>query len=235
MSKFSMRLRELRISRELSQQKLADIMGTSKSSINMYERGEREPGIEMLEAFADYFNVDLNYLLGTSNIPNRMFDTSKFFSTFPMFGKNLKIVRKQHNLTLEKLAELYNDTFPGSGMSKGTLSKYESEKQEPMISTVGKLAKILNISTDFLMGNDSKENDALIADTNSEHNLIIELYSKLDIEDKAEIRGEMKQMLKADKYGTHETPIPLTPRKIAAYGADGTKQTNPPKNPRKIT
>ena len=29
----------------------------------MYERGEREPGIETLEAIADYFNVDMDYYL----------------------------------------------------------------------------------------------------------------------------------------------------------------------------
>ena len=32
----------------------------------MYERGEREPGLETLEAIADYFNVDMDYLLGKS-------------------------------------------------------------------------------------------------------------------------------------------------------------------------
>lgn len=64
MSSFNQRLKELRLSRELSQQTLADKIGISKSSINMYERGEREPGLETLEAFADFFNVDMNYLLG---------------------------------------------------------------------------------------------------------------------------------------------------------------------------
>jgi len=37
----------------------------------MYERGEREPGFETLEAFADYFNVDLDYLLGKSDFKNK--------------------------------------------------------------------------------------------------------------------------------------------------------------------
>ena len=37
----------------------------------MYERGEREPGIQTLEAIADFFNVDMDYLLGKSHIPNR--------------------------------------------------------------------------------------------------------------------------------------------------------------------
>lgn len=64
MSKFSIRLKTLRSEKELSQQELANIIGISKSSINMYERGEREPSIETLEAFADFFNVDMDYLMG---------------------------------------------------------------------------------------------------------------------------------------------------------------------------
>lgn len=72
MSCFSERLRSLRKNFGLSQQRLADSIGSvSKSSINMYERGDREPGLETMEAFADFFNVDLDYLYGKSDIPNR--------------------------------------------------------------------------------------------------------------------------------------------------------------------
>lgn len=71
MAKFSDRLKQLRHDRQLSQQGLADRLGFSKSSVNMYERGEREPGIESMEAIADYFNIDLDYLTGRSDIPNR--------------------------------------------------------------------------------------------------------------------------------------------------------------------
>lgn len=77
MIQFHNRLRELRHSRALSQQKLADYMGTSKSSINMYERGEREPGLEMLEAFADFFNVDLDYIIGKTDVPNKILHSKK--------------------------------------------------------------------------------------------------------------------------------------------------------------
>ena len=71
MSKFSDRFKLLRKERELTQQALADRLEISKSSVNMYERGEREPGIQTLEAIADLFNVDMDYLLGNSSIPNR--------------------------------------------------------------------------------------------------------------------------------------------------------------------
>lgn len=68
MTKLSERIRLLRKERQLSQQELARIVRTSKSSINMYERGEREPGVPMLEALADCFNVDMDYLTGRSDI-----------------------------------------------------------------------------------------------------------------------------------------------------------------------
>ena len=71
MPKFNEQLKLLRHEADLSQQDLANIIGISKSSINMYERGDREPSIETLEAIADHFNVDMDYLLGKSNHRNK--------------------------------------------------------------------------------------------------------------------------------------------------------------------
>lgn len=65
MKTFANRLKALRAERGLSQQKLADLLGISKSSINMYERGEREPGFHTVRAFSSFFNVDMNDLWGT--------------------------------------------------------------------------------------------------------------------------------------------------------------------------
>lgn len=64
MSHIGRQLRVLREEAELSQMQLANQLSTSKSSINMYERDEREPSFVMLETIADYFNVDIEYLLG---------------------------------------------------------------------------------------------------------------------------------------------------------------------------
>ena len=64
MKSFSKRLKTLRTERGLSQQKLADLLGISKSSINMYERGEREPCFDTVRAFSAFFEVDMNDLWG---------------------------------------------------------------------------------------------------------------------------------------------------------------------------
>lgn len=71
MPKFSERLKQLRTSAGLSQMDFAKQIKLSKSSVNMYERGEREPNIETLERIADYYNVDMDYLLGKSDVVNK--------------------------------------------------------------------------------------------------------------------------------------------------------------------
>lgn len=72
MAKFNDRLKLLRAESGLSQRELADKLMTSKSSINMYERGEREPGLDTLETIADFFNVDMDYLLGKTDHRNKL-------------------------------------------------------------------------------------------------------------------------------------------------------------------
>ena len=57
-------LKQLRRESKLTQRELAKILGVSESTVGMYERNQREPAFEMLEAIADYFNVDMDYLTG---------------------------------------------------------------------------------------------------------------------------------------------------------------------------
>ena len=64
-----MRLRELRLARKMSQQRLAIELSMSQNTISSYENCEREPGIDELIRIADYFNVSLDYLLERSNQP----------------------------------------------------------------------------------------------------------------------------------------------------------------------
>ncbi|MBQ7505338.1 MAG: helix-turn-helix domain-containing protein [Ruminococcus sp.] len=61
---FGDNLKYLRQNKNLTQQKLADVLGISRSAIGMYESGEREPDFETLEAIADFFNVRFDELIG---------------------------------------------------------------------------------------------------------------------------------------------------------------------------
>lgn len=61
---FKERLKELRKRRGLSQVVLAERLGLSKSTIGAYETGDITPSLDALNLLADFFNVDINYLLG---------------------------------------------------------------------------------------------------------------------------------------------------------------------------
>lgn len=64
-----MRLKELRKKRHLSQVRLAIDLNMSQNSISRYETGIREADYKTLIAFADYFNVSIDYLLERTDNP----------------------------------------------------------------------------------------------------------------------------------------------------------------------
>ncbi|MCL2176962.1 MAG: helix-turn-helix domain-containing protein [Firmicutes bacterium] len=64
---FKERFRELRIERGLVQQKVADDLKESRSTISHWEAGRGEPCTEKLKIVADYFGVTIDYLVGKTN------------------------------------------------------------------------------------------------------------------------------------------------------------------------
>ena len=67
MGDFKNVFKSLRLKSGLTQQQMADALKLSRSTVGMYENGEREPSFEILETIADYFNVDMNYLIGNKD------------------------------------------------------------------------------------------------------------------------------------------------------------------------
>jgi len=61
---FKDRLKELRKAKGLSQAVLAERLGMSKSTIGMYETGDIKPSVDVIEALAEFFNVNKGYLMG---------------------------------------------------------------------------------------------------------------------------------------------------------------------------
>lgn len=71
---FATRLKQLRESRGISTQKLADALHLkSKGSITQFEKAMTSPSVDTLIAIADYFNVSLDYLVGRSDNPTANF------------------------------------------------------------------------------------------------------------------------------------------------------------------
>lgn len=64
------RISELRKKAGMSQIELAKILSVAQNTLSQYETGKRAIDSEMLLIIAQYFNVSLEYLLGTSDTPN---------------------------------------------------------------------------------------------------------------------------------------------------------------------
>ena len=64
MNMFRYRLKEMRMEKNLSQKKLAEILGTNNSSICDWECGRTEPSIDMIIKICKYFNINSDYMLG---------------------------------------------------------------------------------------------------------------------------------------------------------------------------
>ena len=62
-------LREFREKRNISQLKLAMDLGMNQNSISRYENGKHQADYKTLVAFADYFNVSIDYLLERTDNP----------------------------------------------------------------------------------------------------------------------------------------------------------------------
>lgn len=73
-----------------------------------------------------------------------------------MFSKRLRDLRDSHNLSMDKLVELYNKRF-NAKMNKSTLSRYENGTQDPIYTVVVNLAKLFNVSIDYLTGTEFSE------------------------------------------------------------------------------
>lgn len=71
MKKFALRISQLRSQRGVSQAEAAKLLNLSRSALSMYETGNREPSFETLDRFADFYDVDIGYLIGSVDDPGR--------------------------------------------------------------------------------------------------------------------------------------------------------------------
>lgn len=61
---FNRILRDTRMQRKMTQQRLADAIGLTLRSYQCYEQGTRQPPLDMLVKLADVLEVPTDYLLG---------------------------------------------------------------------------------------------------------------------------------------------------------------------------
>ena len=61
---FYQRIRDLREDNDLSQQRVADILGITRQQYQLYESGKRQMPMHLFILLADFYKVSLDYLAG---------------------------------------------------------------------------------------------------------------------------------------------------------------------------
>lgn len=63
----SMRLKELRLEKELTQKELAEKLGITQDSISLWEKGKRIPDTGYIIKLCEIFQISADYLLGRTD------------------------------------------------------------------------------------------------------------------------------------------------------------------------
>jgi transcriptional regulator with XRE-family HTH domain len=61
------KLKELRLSKNLTLKQVADDIGLTRNAISNYEANIREPSLSVLKSLCDFFDVSADYLIGRSD------------------------------------------------------------------------------------------------------------------------------------------------------------------------
>lgn len=102
-----------------------------------------------------------------------------------MFSSKLRELRNSNGYSMDKLVDIYNKEFNGK-MNKSTLSRYENGLQEPIYTVVVNLAKLFNVSIDYLSADDDKYLSPNIAEETTTFPVIGEIaagYEHIALED----------------------------------------------------
>ena len=65
---FHTKLRNLRLSRGLTQMEVAEGLGSSQASVTSWETGRREPDFATIKRISEFFNVPMSSLLPSEDI-----------------------------------------------------------------------------------------------------------------------------------------------------------------------
>jgi len=100
MATFGERLKQLRISNNLKQSDIANIVSISERQVSRFEHDENSPNLDVVSVLADYFSVSIDYLVGVADEPEK--NTSVADETLDSIKKsaddNLSLIKSMNDV-----------------------------------------------------------------------------------------------------------------------------------------
>lgn len=136
------RLFLLRQSNGLTQEEMGKILNVGRVAISKWENTVEIIPLNKLNAYANYFNVSLDYITKLSDEKKK---TKKIMLDKETIGRNIRLLRKEFKLTQKDLANVLNT-------SHSTISAYEAGKTMLLTVFALQICEKYGISLDYLCG-----------------------------------------------------------------------------------
>lgn len=137
------RFEDLRDERDLKKKDVAKDIGVVESVYSEWENGKLSIPTNRLNQLANYFEVNIDYMVGISN--KRLCIKSKNDIDLNLVSTRLKEIRKSLKLTMRDLSSKFNT-------SSSAISNYENGKFLILSSFLIELCKYSNYSIDWVLG-----------------------------------------------------------------------------------
>lgn len=136
------RLFLLKQSNGLTQEEMGKILNVGRVAISQWENTVEIIPLNKLNAYANYFNVSLDYITKLSDEKKK---TKKIMLDKETIGRNIRLLRKEFKLTQKDLANVLNT-------SHSTISAYEAGKTMLLTVFALQICEKYGISLDYLCG-----------------------------------------------------------------------------------
>lgn len=124
--------------------------GIARNSISQYLGGISFPRYDKLTRIANYYEVSVDYLLGYYDNSDAKYISDCAISEIPaLFIDRLKQTLKDKDMTDYALSVLLN-------IEQTTVSKWTRRKTMPEFKYLSQISKVLNVSSDYLLGRKKK-------------------------------------------------------------------------------
>lgn len=137
------RLFFLREEKDLTQEDIGKMLNVSRTAISQWETSKEIIPLEQLNAYANYFNVSLDYIVQISNVKEYKILNKSLNPK--IVGKRLLYIRHKFGITQEELANNLNTTH-------STISAYETGKTLILTVFAYQICVKYNVSMDWLCG-----------------------------------------------------------------------------------
>lgn len=145
-SNYASRIKELRLSHNLTQRDFATSIGTSQNALSGYENKDRVPSCEILISIATTYNVSLDWLCGLSDNKS----STNIMSTYSDVIRVLTSIVNTQNLITEigyDTPDIAGDFFFGSDAPKIGAIRFNDTKITQFFDEWNDMLKLLKKGT----------------------------------------------------------------------------------------